>query len=287
MSLSNLGLDAFEVTAQEGTLVKASKILGVTQTALTQRVKLLEEQVGRPLFIRSRKGMELTSEGQLLFSYCISRKRLEHMTLTQMSGAGLHQPYRLRISGPTLQTQKRLFQTVRLLKKKHPELYVSFDCDDSGNLLDKLKNNQSDVILTSLPEAQAFPHKKLSPSSFILVGTAKWNKRSIEDIISNESSIDFNQHDQYTLNFLNKFKLRPGHLKERHFINNTLQMLDLIELGLGYAVFDQSHVEKSIQDKRLVNLTPRLSQKIDWYLCWNETGSLMNPIIENLIQEVN
>lgn len=286
MSLSNLGLDAFETVADTGTLVEAAKILGVTQTALTQRIKLLEIDLGSSLFIRSRKGMALTHEGKILLTYCRERKARESLALQRMKGLTTHEPRRLRISGPTLQTQARFFNQLPKLKESFPQLYFSFDIDDSSDLLKKLKEDKVDLVITTALPHPSLKSKKLSKSEFILTGPYSWKKRELKDILKNESIIDFNGQDTYTIDFLKRFKILPELLPERHFINNTHQMIMLVEQGLGYAVFDARQINDRIAEKRLINIAPALKVTTDWYLCWNDFGTVSNPLLEKIITRI-
>lgn len=48
---------------------KAAKELGFTQSALSQMISALEKELSTPLLIRSRSGIELTSEGKELYPY--------------------------------------------------------------------------------------------------------------------------------------------------------------------------------------------------------------------------
>lgn len=61
--------NVFYVTANCGSLTKAAKNLFISQPALSQSIKQLEEQLGGRLFIRSSKGMTLTYEGKIMYEY--------------------------------------------------------------------------------------------------------------------------------------------------------------------------------------------------------------------------
>ena len=52
-----------------GSLVAAAERLFVSQTAITARVQRLEQQLGCQLFVRSRNGASLTSDGEAFVSY--------------------------------------------------------------------------------------------------------------------------------------------------------------------------------------------------------------------------
>ena len=62
-------LYVFVTFAEQGTLVKTSEVLGISQPALTQSMKKLEDIVGVKLFIRSKNKIALNENGLLLLGY--------------------------------------------------------------------------------------------------------------------------------------------------------------------------------------------------------------------------
>ncbi len=62
-------LECFVILAEVKNFSEAAKLLYLSQPALSAQIKLLEEQLGRQLFLRSgRTGVSLTEEGTLLLS---------------------------------------------------------------------------------------------------------------------------------------------------------------------------------------------------------------------------
>lgn len=57
---------AFEATARLLSFTKAAEELGMTQAAVSYQIKLLEERLGEPLFLRRPRGIALTESGQRL-----------------------------------------------------------------------------------------------------------------------------------------------------------------------------------------------------------------------------
>lgn len=62
-------LPAFLAVADTRKVLAASKVLHLSQPAVTARVRRLERELGAVLFIRSVRGMELTLEGKRLYEY--------------------------------------------------------------------------------------------------------------------------------------------------------------------------------------------------------------------------
>lgn len=66
MHLPLNALRAFEVSARHLNLTRAAQELNVTQTAVSQHIRNLEDRLGQPLFRRLPRGLALTDEGQAL-----------------------------------------------------------------------------------------------------------------------------------------------------------------------------------------------------------------------------
>jgi Transcriptional regulator len=68
--MKNIGWDAYELflqVARHGGLSGAAGVSGLSPATIGRRMLELENGFGRPLFVRSRTGYQLTSEGALLF----------------------------------------------------------------------------------------------------------------------------------------------------------------------------------------------------------------------------
>ena len=66
MHLPLKALRAFEASARHLNLTRAAEELHVTQTAVSQHIRKLEDRLGKPLFRRLPRGLALTDEGQAL-----------------------------------------------------------------------------------------------------------------------------------------------------------------------------------------------------------------------------
>src|SRR6478609_2620440 len=59
-------LRVFEAVARLGSFTKAGEELGMTQTAVSYQIKLLEDHIGEPLFLRRPRQISLTEAGERL-----------------------------------------------------------------------------------------------------------------------------------------------------------------------------------------------------------------------------
>ncbi|WP_019996973.1 LysR substrate-binding domain-containing protein [Aureimonas ureilytica] len=65
-------LRAFEAAARHLSFTRAAEELGMTQAAVSYQIKVLEERVGTPLFLRGRRQIALTAEGARFAAECTS-----------------------------------------------------------------------------------------------------------------------------------------------------------------------------------------------------------------------
>lgn len=83
MRVDYLGLEAFVAIAELGSFSKAAQKLNLTQTALSHRVRKIEEDLGTRLLVRTSRDVSLTKMGQTLLPQV--RQQLE--TLASLYGA--------------------------------------------------------------------------------------------------------------------------------------------------------------------------------------------------------
>jgi DNA-binding transcriptional LysR family regulator len=62
-------LKAFLTVAEQGNVTRAAEMLHLVQPAVSRQIRLLEEDIGQPLFARERHGMVLTESGRSLLGY--------------------------------------------------------------------------------------------------------------------------------------------------------------------------------------------------------------------------
>jgi LysR family nitrogen assimilation transcriptional regulator len=62
----------FLAIADTGSATRAAELLHIVQPAVSRQLKLLEDDVGAPLFERDRRGMQLTEAGHILRSSAAS-----------------------------------------------------------------------------------------------------------------------------------------------------------------------------------------------------------------------
>ena len=135
-------LRAFHAVAITGSFTRAARKLHVSQPAVTQHVKALEERYEAELFLRTRQGAKLTELGLQLLELTSQRSDVEKAArnLLEEAGTELRGTLRIAADGP--------FHTIELLRRfrsKHPGVHVVLEVGNSTVIEEKLRSHQADV----------------------------------------------------------------------------------------------------------------------------------------------
>jgi LysR family transcriptional regulator, chromosome initiation inhibitor len=255
MSLLDPQLQAFMAITRLGTVHAAAESLFLTQTAVTTRIKMLEQKLKVSLFSRTRRGMLLTPEGETLLRYCQTVEDLSGETLSQLQGAGTQSAVEISITGATSVMRSRIIPDCVPVMQAFKSLYVNFDISDNSDAINKMR--RADAQLAVIPDDALLAEmasKSLKPERYVMVGPVSWRGRRLKDIVQHEKIIDFNSHDRMTFDYLKQYDLYPFASHERHFANRTEALATLIIAGLGYTVLTFEFAKRYVDRGEMVIL---------------------------------
>ncbi len=252
--LRNPALIAFEAIANVGTVHGAAKNLKLTQTALTLRIKKLEQELGLTLFLRSRRGMALTSEGKALLQLCRSQKELEGQFISQVSGSA-RQEISISLAGPTSTLSARIAPVCTKLYRDYPFLNLNLVADDHTDLIAMIRKGSADLAIVP-PSAvpQEMESKLLKPEKYILVCSSKWKNRKLAEILEYERIVDFYDSDATTQKYLKHFKLEKGVKRGRLFVNNNDALIHFFKSEIGFGTLTESVAAPHLASGALIKL---------------------------------
>lgn len=269
MKLLSQPMQAFFMTAKLGTVHAAAHALYITQVAVTQRIKVLEKRLSTSLFVRSRKGMVLTKEGEALLRYCYSFQELEGEALTSIMKTGADSIVSVCLTGPNTIMRSRIIPNCAKVIKQFPNLLMQFNINDNDDNASLLRSGNSQLaILEQDYLSTEMEYKELKPEEYILVVPVKWKKRKLKDVIKHERIIDFDMNDKMTFNYLKKYQLFDIANKDRHFTNRTDTLALLISEELGYGVLPLEFAKPYIASNQLSALNKEQTYSYQLVLAW-------------------
>ena len=130
---------------------KAAEILNVSQPAISQQIKSLEDQIGFKLFSRSKKGVKLTQEAEEIFAYCKNIfAQVESINHTLQNISSLDTGI-LRIGASDTICKYYLIDKLKTFEELYPKIrYRVTNCTTTESLT-LLKNNDVDIAFVHTP----------------------------------------------------------------------------------------------------------------------------------------
>ena len=144
----------FYYVAKTLSFSEASKCLYISQSAVSQSVKVLEKKLGQTLFIRSTKRVQLTPEGDILFKHIEPAMNLIHKGETQLLEANTLNGGQLRIAASDTICRYFLVPYFRKFHQQYPNVPIKVTNATSLNCVDLLEQGKVDLIITNAPNTR-------------------------------------------------------------------------------------------------------------------------------------
>lgn len=141
----------FLAISSAGSFARAAEQLHVTQTAVTARIKNLEEQLGRCLFIRNKAGARLTPAGQEFIKYATSLVQVWERAKLQIAVPTGCRAI-VAIGGELSLWNPLLLNWLVCMHKEAPDIAVRTHVDITERLLDKVQTGVLDAALLYEPQ---------------------------------------------------------------------------------------------------------------------------------------
>lgn len=135
--------------AKKGSLTHAAEQMHTSQSAVSTQIKQLENRLGKPLFDRRGRRLELTATGQQVFAYADNIFDMGEQMLGWLEGRDEGTTH-VRVG--SVSTMSRNFQ-VNWLRPlfRDPTVVLSVDSGSLQTLVERLLHHQLDVVLANEP----------------------------------------------------------------------------------------------------------------------------------------
>ena len=235
MKINNIGLQAFYQCALTKNMTEAAQILGVTQSALSQRISALEDDLEATLFIREAKTLNLTPTGLDLLNYCNSYKSLEEEFLLKVKGSHeLAGP--IRIGGYSSVLRSLLLPKLSSFLRQHSKVSAELKSYEIDELYDVLRSAKADMVVVDTPlNKKGVIEVVIGNEDYVVIESSKFTTPSTVYIDHDSADITT---DEYFL----KQTLAPKSY-QRIFLGDVYGVIEGVEQGLGRAVMSKHLIE--------------------------------------------
>lgn len=168
----------------------AAEQLFISQPAVSQSIRQLEESVGCALFIRTPKGVKLTSEGELLYSYVSHGVKLFNIGEQKLKSMLRIDSGEIRIGASDMTLEFCLLPYLEAFHQKYPNVIIKITNNPTPQTIQLLKEDKIDFAIVSEPisidsKFEAIPIREIE-DVFICGSNCNINDVYIKDLPSDQ-----------------------------------------------------------------------------------------------------
>lgn len=248
-------LKYFQRIAEERSITRAAKLLGIAQPALSRQLQLLEEDLGVALFRRTRRGVELTAAGERLRASTAGPLRQLELAV-QYAASPVARLERNMLLGITETAVDVLAAPlINSLTIVFPDAVFSVTVGSTDQLVEAMLKGAVDVALINpVPDERVF-YREMVAEDLVFVGGPDTNLESTRavtftEVVALPLVIPRSHSGIGTL--LQNASLRTKVDISYRTSTDSLQVTkSLIEAGLVYGVLPASACRREVEDGRL------------------------------------
>jgi LysR family transcriptional regulator (chromosome initiation inhibitor) len=280
---------------EEGGFERAAQRLSITQSAVSQRLRALEAQVGTVLIVRSRP-LKPTSAGQLLLKHTKMlrllradlERDLKELAPSSLRGAREEERISIAINADSIAT----WALPALTELARQGLPMEVITDDQDFTHEWLREGQVLGCITTLKQAlRGCKVVRLGAMDYVAVAAPAFAQERLADGLLTAHNfrdipfVAFNRKDDMQSEFVGKaFGLKQVRLNQL-FVPSSEGQVRAVLAGWGVSVVPRLLADPLIAEGRLANIAPALSLPIQLYWhCWNLESEVLDALSAALTQ---
>lgn len=259
----------FYVVATKGNITKASQELKISQPAVTKQIKVLENQLGGELFIRTKRGVILTENGKEIYNYikqamnCFNNAEIQFSNLKKLE-TGV-----VKVGVSTALARVFLLEYLDKFHKEYPNVAIHIYTDPSKVMRNMLKNGSLDILIAKEEEDEDEDLEvvRLGELHHCFIASDYFKELKNKTITLNklnEYPILLQKEPSTTRQSFDKFcKENKIEITTKLEIASATLLEDLVRIGLGVGLVTKEFAQHEIDEKKVfeVNTIPSVPSK--------------------------
>lgn len=259
MNLLDNKLESLLAVSEFKSFTTASKILNLTQPAVSQHISQLEKEFNIKIFYKTSSGLIPTKEGEILIKYARRMMVLSKEAVTKINDE--KKESRLIKVGITHSLEGNLIpQVFAEMTKNSKNTTIKIYSEDIKNIYDKLNTFELDFAIVEGKVTSSKFSKTLLDTDSVMVVMSKNNPLAnksiitINDVQKEKLILRHSKSATRTLFASNLLQLGLSFddFKTILEIDNTFTIKDLVSQNIAISVLPKSVCLKEIKDKTLV-----------------------------------
>ncbi|MEU6065677.1 LysR family transcriptional regulator ArgP [Streptomyces sp. NPDC047082] len=288
--MSELPLDQVRTllaVVDEGTFDAAAAALHVTPSAVSQRVKALEQRTGRVLLQRT-KPVRPTESGEVLVRFARQLARLERDARGELGMSGAGEPTRVSVA-VNADSLATWFLGALTRVPQEPRLCFELRREDEDHTAALLREGLVMAAVTSSPDpVPGCSVRALGRMRYLPVANPAFAEAHLggplRDTLTAAPVVVFDRRDDFQDAFVRTLSQGRGAASAlRHYVPTSEGFAEAVAAGLGWGMVPEAQADPLLRTGRLVRLAPRRS--VDVPLFWQQ-WKLDSPALAALAEAV-
>jgi len=269
----------------EGTLDAAARRLHVTPSAVSQRIKTLEEQLGRVLLVRS-KPARATPAGDAVVRLARQLTLLENDALGALGDESARMTIALAVNADSLATW--FLEPLARLGRQHPVVFDLHRDDqdftaamlESGTVMAAVTSRAQPVAGCRVEPLGAMRYEAVATPGYV----ATWlPDGATAEALARAPYVDFDRRDDLQSTWLRR--MGAENPAPHHCVPASSDFARAVELGMGWGLLPTFQAEDRLADGSLVPIGGRPVDVPLYWQQWNLRSPLLQAVADEVISE--
>lgn len=246
----------FYWAAKTGSLSQAAKVLYLTQPSVSHAIKQLEESFGLSLFYRNAKGVELTQEGAVLYSYIEQSQILITLAEEKMAALKNLDSGELRIGGSDSLFKHYLLPYLEQFHEAHPGVKLHLNHGTTPEIMAFLKEGRIDLGVVRMPivDSQLEVKESFQLQDCFVAGARyaelKDEVLSLERLLQHPIIL-FSRNSRARMTITELFQSYGYSIKPEIEVGSVDLLIEFARRGLGISYVTREFVSKELEEGSL------------------------------------
>ena len=242
----------FKEVAANGSISAASKQLYISQSAVSQSIKQLEDQLSTRLFIRNSRGVELTADGALLYDYVKSALSLIDSGEQKMAQSRALMTGELVIAASDTITGCFLLPYLHDFHRQYSGIKLRIINGTGGEVIKALRDGHADIAFTGArPEGSSLNISPCFDSHMVFVASPDYpcdfDKAYSIGEIATFPIISLERKSTTRMFLENFFRLQGIELKPEIELDTDALQIELAGIGLGITCVSREFSQAALE----------------------------------------
>ena len=273
--MSDLPLDQVRTllaAVDEGTFDAAAALLHVTPSAVSQRIKALEQRIGRVLLLRTRP-ITLTESGEVIVRFARQLAQLEHDAGVELGLPDTGQPTRLPVAVSADAMDVWLVPAMARAARRLP-INLELIREDEGHTIELLHEGLVMAAVSSAAEpVRGCVVRRLGRMRYFAMANPEFQADRLAhgplaELLPHVPVVEFDRKDVIQDKFLAAIGATRSAITVRHYFPATEAYRQAVINGLGWGNIPEYQADEDRTAGRLVDLAP--DRPLDVPLYWHQ-----------------